>query len=89
MTAGPLAHLENMAALYLGASRVRTMDISVDDTLALTWTSSGATADFEAIDMSGYSGQDITITGILDTSEWISIVEVKPNHVLLRVHILL
>ncbi|CAM9688654.1 unnamed protein product [Scytosiphon promiscuus] len=64
-------------AMYQGASRTRTMDISIDGTLATTWTSSGTTADFESIDLSGYSGQIITITGVLDDSEWISIVETE------------
>ncbi|CAM9688793.1 unnamed protein product, partial [Scytosiphon promiscuus] len=49
-------------AMYQGSTRVRTMDVFVDGALATTWTSSGTTSDFETIDLSGYYGQDITIT---------------------------
>lgn len=48
----------------------------VDDALTTTWTSSGTTSDFEGIDLSGYSGQHVTITGVLADMEWLSIVEV-------------
>ncbi|CAM9688722.1 unnamed protein product [Scytosiphon promiscuus] len=64
-------------ALHKGDTRTRSMDVSVDGILATTWSSSGTTADFESIDLSGYSGQDITITGILADSEWLSIVETE------------
>ncbi|CAM9160433.1 unnamed protein product [Ectocarpus sp. 4 AP-2014] len=64
-------------ALYNGAIRVRTIDVSVDGSLATTWTSSGTTDGFESIDLSGYSGQDITVTGVLDNSEWLSIKETE------------
>lgn len=72
--------------MYKGATRMRTVDISVDGIFAVTWTSSGTTSDFETIDMSGYAGQDITITGVLDDSEWISIVEVRQDRILAGVH---
>ncbi|CAM9345379.1 unnamed protein product [Hapterophycus canaliculatus] len=63
--------------MYQGATRVRTMDVSIDGTLATTWTSSGTTSDFEIVDLSGYTGQDITITGVLADSEWLSIIETE------------
>ncbi|CAN0121365.1 unnamed protein product, partial [Ectocarpus sp. 13 AM-2016] len=62
-------------ALYKGATRVRTVDVTVDGSLATTWTSSGTTDGFESIDLSGFFGQDITVTGVLDNSEWLSIKE--------------
>lgn len=49
----------------------------VEGVLATTWTSSGTTFDFESIDLSGYSGQYITLTGVLADVEWLSIVEVS------------
>ncbi|CAN0133967.1 unnamed protein product [Scytosiphon promiscuus] len=64
-------------ALYKGDTRTRTMDVSIDGTLAITWTSSGTTSDFQSIDMSGYTGRSIEITGVLDDSEWISIIETE------------
>lgn len=74
-----ISHLDNsnLSAMYQGATRVRTMDVSVDGILVTTWTSSGTTSDFENIDLSGYAGQDVTITGVLADSEWLSIVEVR------------
>ncbi|CAM9918634.1 unnamed protein product, partial [Ectocarpus sp. 8 AP-2014] len=64
-------------ALYKGTTRVRTVDVNVDGSLATTWTSSGTTDGFESIDLSGYSGQDVTVIGVLDTSEWLSITETE------------
>ncbi|CAM9160508.1 unnamed protein product [Ectocarpus sp. 4 AP-2014] len=64
-------------ALYKGTTRVRTVDVTVDGSLAITWTSSGTTDGFESVDLSGYSGQDVTVTGVLDASEWLSITETK------------
>lgn len=54
----------------------------VEGVLASTWTSSGTTFNFESIDLSGYSGQYITITGVLADVEWLSIVEVSGRTVL-------
>lgn len=71
-----LAYL-NCPALYKGATRVRTVDVSVDGAVVTTWSSSGTTTDFETVDLSGHSGQDITITGVLADLEWLSIVEVS------------
>lgn len=62
--------------MYRGATRARTVDVSVDGVVT-TWTSSGTTVDFESIDLSGQSGQEITVTGVLAELEWISIVEVS------------
>ncbi|CAN0452773.1 unnamed protein product, partial [Pylaiella littoralis] len=56
---------------------MRTVDVSVDGDLVTTWTSSGTTLDFESIDMSEISGQVITVTGVLDRSEWLSITETE------------
>ena len=66
-------------ALYNGDTRVRTMDVYVDGTLVTTWTSSGTTAGFESIDLSGTSGSVIEIVGVLGNSEWLSIIEVSPS----------
>lgn len=65
-----------ISAMYLGDERQRTVEVYVDGVLVTTWTSSGTTLDFESIDLSGSSGQDITITGVLVDSEWLSITEV-------------
>ena len=54
----------------------------VDDVLVTTWTSSGTTAGFESIDLSGTSGSMIEIVGVLGDSEWLSIIEV--SHVFTR-----
>lgn len=62
--------------MYKGATRVRTVDVSIDGAVVATWTSSGTAASFESIDLSGYSGEDITVTGVLADLEWLSIVEV-------------
>ena len=49
----------------------------VDGVLVTTWTSSGTTAGFESIDLSGTSGSVVEIVGVLGDSEWLSIVEVS------------
>ncbi|CAM9345645.1 unnamed protein product [Scytosiphon promiscuus] len=64
-------------AMYKGTERQVTAEISVDGVLITTWTSSGSTDGFEDIDMSGISGQEIEITGVLDDSEWLSIIETR------------
>ncbi len=64
-------------ALYMGATRVRTVEVHVDDVLATTWTSSGTVDGFEAIDLSGYSGRYLTVMSLQDDMEWLSIVEVS------------
>eukprot|EP00752_Nemacystus_decipiens_P007213 g6456.t1 len=64
-------------AMYKGATRTRTVDVSVDGVVVTTWTSSGTTADFESVDLSGQSGQAITVTGVLADMEWLSIVETE------------
>ena len=63
--------------MYEGDTRLRTVDVHVEGVLVITWTSSGTTLNFESIDLSGYSGQYITITGVLGDFEWLSIVEVR------------
>ncbi|CBJ29586.1 Likely pseudogene [Ectocarpus siliculosus] len=67
---------ELQLAMYQGDTRVRTVDVAVDGDLVTTWTSSGTTSGFESVDMSGATGQVVTITGAeLSDSEWLSIVE--------------
>lgn len=54
------------------------MEVSVDGVSVTTWTSSGTTSSFESIDMSGYSGEIVSITGVQGDREWFSIIEVSP-----------
>lgn len=49
----------------------------VDGVLVTTWTSSGMTDGFESIDLSETSGTTIEIVGVLDSFEWLSIIEVS------------
>jgi len=63
--------------LYKGTTRVRTVEVHVDDVVATTWTSSGTTSGFEAVDLSGYSGRYVTVMSLKDDTEWLSIVEVS------------
>ncbi|CAM9252697.1 unnamed protein product, partial [Ectocarpus sp. 12 AP-2014] len=67
-------------ALFKGTERQVSMEVRVDDALVTTWTSSGTTDGFEAIDLSGTWGQVLEITGVLDDSEWLSIIEVSASH---------
>eukprot|EP00903_Cladosiphon_okamuranus_P020463 g18782.t1 len=64
-------------ALYKGATRVRTVEVYVDGTIVTTWTSSGTTAGFESVDLSGTSGSTIEIVGVLADKEWLSIIETE------------
>lgn len=73
--------------MYKGTERTRTMEVYVDDALVATWTSSGTTDDFESIDLSGTSGEVVEVTGLLTTSEWISIIEVGPRVVLVQPYV--
>lgn len=52
------------------------MEIYVDGSLVITWTSSGTTDDFESIYLPGTSGELIEVTGVLEDTEWLSILEV-------------
>lgn len=63
------------AALYKGDSRTRTLDISVNGVVIMTWTSSGETAGFETIEL-GVQGAVIDLYGVLADSDWLSILEV-------------
>ena len=56
----------------------------VDGALVTTWTSSGTTAGFESIDLSGTSGSVIDVVGVLGDSEWLSIIEVSVEPCLWR-----
>ncbi|CAM9895111.1 unnamed protein product [Ectocarpus fasciculatus] len=53
------------------------MDVSVDGVSVKTWASSGTTSSFESIDISGYSGQVVSITGVQGDREWLSILETE------------
>ncbi|CAM9933566.1 unnamed protein product [Pylaiella littoralis] len=64
-------------AMYKGNERQRSVEVYVDGVLVTTWTSSGTTLDFESIDLSGSSGQEVTVTGVLGNSEWLSIIETE------------
>ncbi|CAM9842773.1 unnamed protein product, partial [Ectocarpus sp. 8 AP-2014] len=69
---------ELRVALYNGDIRVRTIDVSVDGVLVATWTSSGTTDGFESIAFpDGISGTVINLQGVLDDSEWLSIIETE------------
>ncbi|CAN0145747.1 unnamed protein product [Ectocarpus sp. 4 AP-2014] len=69
---------ELQLAMYKGDTRVRTVDVAVDGDLVTTWTGSGTTSGFESVDMSGATGQVVTITGAgLSDAEWLSIVETE------------
>lgn len=64
-------------AMYKGTTRTRTMDVFVDGVLVATWTSSGTTEALEGIDLSGTSGELIEVTGVLGSTEWLSIIETE------------
>lgn len=68
-------------AMYKGDTRTRTLEIFIDDTLVTTWTSSGTTTDFEAIDLSGEAGSGVELRGVLADSEWLSITEVMHYYI--------
>ena len=59
-----------------GDQRTRTVDIYVDGATVATWTSSGATLDFESVTL-GVTGSTVELRGVLEDSEWLSIMEVK------------
>ena len=61
--------------MYKGNERTRTVDIYVDGVFATSWTNSGTTLDYEAIAL-GATGESIELRGVLDDSEWLSIMEV-------------
>ncbi|CAM9670164.1 unnamed protein product [Ascophyllum nodosum] len=63
-------------AMYKGDERTRTMDIYVDSVLVTTWTNSGTTVDFETVTL-GVTGSTIEVRGVLEDSEWLSIMEVE------------
>ena len=57
------------------------MEVRVDGVLITTFTTSGTTAGADQIIFTGVSGQVVELTGVLDDSEWLSIVEVRPSFV--------
>ncbi|CAM9670498.1 unnamed protein product [Ascophyllum nodosum] len=63
-------------AMYKGDERTRTVDIYVDGVIVITWTSSGTTLDFETVTL-GVAGSNIELRGVLEDSEWLSIMEVE------------
>eukprot|EP00903_Cladosiphon_okamuranus_P021656 g19910.t1 len=76
-TLGDVEYLGDMRiALYKGDTRKRTIVIYVDDNKITTWTSSGMTTGFESVEL-GTQGQVIELRGVLDDSEWLSILEVE------------
>ena len=58
-----------------GDERTRTLEIYVDGVIFTTWTSSGTTLDFETVTL-GVTGSTIELRGVLEDSEWLSIMEV-------------
>ena len=64
------------SAMYKGDMRTRTVGIYVDGVRATTWTSSGLTTDFESV-MLGVNGKTVELRGVLEESEWLSIMEVR------------
>lgn len=71
-----LTRVRYCPALYRGTQRTRTVDVIIDGILVITWTSSGATDEFQRIGISGESGQVIEIRGVLpDEDSWLSITE--------------
>lgn len=62
-------------AMYKGDTRIVDIDIFVDEVKHKSWTSSGATTDFEHIELSA-TGKAIELRGALHESEWLSITEV-------------
>ena len=58
-----------------GNERTRTIDIYVDSSIVATWTSAGTTLDFETVTL-GVTGTIIELRGVLEDSEWLSIMEV-------------
>lgn len=64
--------------MYKGAERQTSVDVYVDGASVISWTSSGTVDGFEAIALpAGTAGTVIEIHGILEDSEWLSIVEVS------------
>lgn len=78
--------------MYKGDSRTRTMDVYVDGLQADTWTTSGTTTDFETFKLGfyytsstssytyvhpGVPAKTIELRGVLEDSEWLSILEVR------------
>ena len=62
--------------MYKGDERTRTVDIYVDGAVITSWTSSGNTLDFETVAL-GVTGSTIELRGMLEDSEWLSIMEVR------------
>ena len=63
-------------AMSKGDERTRTMDIYVDNVIVTTWASSGTTLDFENVTL-GVTGSTIELRGVLEDSEWLSVMEVQ------------
>ncbi len=53
------------------------MDIFVDDSKHASWTSSGLTTAAEHIELGGVTGNAVELRGVLEDSEWLSIMEVR------------
>lgn len=52
------------------------MDVFVDDVKSTSWTSSGLTTAPENIEL-GVNGKTVELRGVLEVSEWLSIMEVR------------
>lgn len=63
--------------MYEGDERQVTMEVRVDGVLITTFTTSGTTSWGDQIIFTGVSGQVVELKGVLDDSEWLSIVEVR------------
>jgi len=53
------------------------MDIYVDGFKHTSWTSSGLTTAAEHIELGGVTGRAVELRGLLEDSEWLSIMEVS------------
>lgn len=70
-----------LPAMYKGDSRTRSMEVYAVDgdgnrEIIASWTSSGTTTAFERLEFEAQA-QAIELQGVLDDSEWISIMEVR------------
>lgn len=57
--------------------RQRTLEVYVEGSLATNGTSSGTTIDLETIELPGTPAQMVELRGVLESSEWLSIAEVR------------
>ena len=72
--------------MYKGDERTRTVNIYVDGVIVITWTSLGTTLDFESVTL-GVAGSNIELRGVLEDSEWLSIMEVHNTRMFNSLHL--